>query len=151
MAIICLSDFVIEVFNIVPNWRRRMLLIFDEIITIRFNNNELWYAPVFVNAFDEGNKDKLDLDINQLMDEYMLVKEYYGIEMIEIHIASLKQNKMERSQFLRSLKQHDEIIRKSKKKLPYFYGLKIIAIIYWIFARDNLFNVIISGVSKLRR
>lgn len=52
-----------------------------------------------VNKTPEENPQNL----NDLMDEYMLIKEHYGVEMIEMHIKNLKQRKMEKSQFLRSL------------------------------------------------
>jgi hypothetical protein len=32
MALICLIDIVVEFFSVVPNWRRRQLLILDEVI-----------------------------------------------------------------------------------------------------------------------
>lgn len=49
-------------------------------------------------------------NVNDLIEEYVIIKEYYGIEVIEHHIASLKQKKLEKSQFLRSLAQHEKII-----------------------------------------
>lgn len=45
------------------------------------------------------------------MDQYMLIKEYYGMEVIEMHIASHKQRNGDESQFLRSMQQHQEIIQ----------------------------------------
>jgi hypothetical protein len=96
MALICLIDIIVEFFNVVPNWRRRQLLILDEIIQIIHGNKELWSTAVYLKAFVQEKQTK-ETTINDLMDEYMLIKEYYGVEVIELHIISQKQRKMEKS------------------------------------------------------
>lgn len=39
-------DFLAEYLGIVPNWRRRQLLLLDELIHIRYGTEELWYDKV---------------------------------------------------------------------------------------------------------
>lgn len=43
MAVICTLDVVVELFDLVPNWRRRQLLILDELIQIVYSKKDLWY------------------------------------------------------------------------------------------------------------
>jgi hypothetical protein len=84
------------------------------------------------------------------MDEYMLIKEYYGVEVIEFHIISLKQKKMEKSQFLRSLAQHSSIITESKQRLPVFYMIKSFLVSYWIVGENNFITLFVNGCKNLR-
>jgi hypothetical protein len=67
----------------------------------------------------------------------MLIKEYYGIEMIEMHVQSIKHRKKEKNQYLRSLAQHDHEIVESKSKLPPYYLLKILMLVYWFNGERN--------------
>lgn len=135
MGCICLLDFMAEYLSVVPNWRRRQLLILDELIQIFYDKSDLWFTPVYKHAFKEGKSNPPN--INELMDEYMLIKEYYGVEMIELHIASLKQRKMEKSQFLRSLSQHAQYVNESKSKLPIYYVIKFLMVSYWYYGDKN--------------
>lgn len=113
MGLICIIDIIVEVLDLVPNWRRRQLLILDEIIQIIYGSKDLWHPSVFIRAFAEEKIGK-EPTINELMDEYLLIKDYYGVEVIEQHIVSLKQRKLEKTQFLRSLSQHQQAISDSK-------------------------------------
>jgi len=112
MALICVIDIVVELLDVVPNWRRRQLLILDEIIWIIYGNKELWYMQVYIQVFETDQPKEISM--NDLMDEYLLIKQHYGVEVIEFHILALKQNKLNKSQYLRSLGQHAAIISDDK-------------------------------------
>jgi len=57
MGMICLYDIIMELFDLVPNWRRRQFLILDEIINIVYGNNDLWHEEFYNIAF---SKEKLN-------------------------------------------------------------------------------------------
>lgn len=131
MGLICIIDIVVEVFELVPNWRRRQLLILDEVIQIIYGSKDLWHPQVYIKAFAQDKMGK-EPTINDLMDENLLIKDHYGVEVIEQHIVSLKQRKLEKTQFLRSLAQHQQTISDSKQRLPAFYMVKFFLVAYWV-------------------
>lgn len=40
-------DFVAEFLGLIPSWKRRQLLVLDEVLQFVYGNNELWYDKVY--------------------------------------------------------------------------------------------------------
>lgn len=71
-ALICMIDIFVEMFDIVPNWRRRQLLLLDEILNIIYPQEELWHEEVLEKSFKSKDIDKVPT-VEELMDEISLI------------------------------------------------------------------------------
>ena len=79
MAVVCSIDLLNEIFDLVPNWRKRYLLNIDTSIKMfKFVNDDLWHPDLHNRVFNDFIKTTSPVSIVDLNREYELVKSYYG-------------------------------------------------------------------------
>lgn len=140
MAIICLFDVTAELFNVVPNWRRRQFLILDELIKIVYGQADLWYKEVAKAMQDQYSEDTND---EKVYNEILLIREHYGPEMIDVHSKIIKKGTT------RPLSQNQKIISSDKKIIFIYYLAKILLFLNWRYGKENILDSFLNIIQSV--
>jgi len=150
-VLICLFDVLMELFDIVPNWRRRQFLLLDGFVKLIYGESELWYDEVRKTAFTREKLQKKENVLEDIYEEFMMVREYYGSEVIELHLNPLRirQRQQDKNQFLRLLVQQKKCINVDKAKLGYYYIFKMCLVLYWLFGSQSMLSIVGSALGYI--
>ena len=100
----------------------------------------MWHTEVYKTCIGKQDSKKEAFTTDEIYEEWMLVKEHYGQEVIENHITLHKIRKLDTNQPLRSLSQTEKIIKEAKSKINTFYLIKFLLILYWYFGSMNIID-----------